>query len=402
MIKIPKKELYNAFLFLLLVSLPVIFYYFRQHFNKKNSLRLKKQDLQEKINILTDENSRALKTRLALQEKISRYNNLKSIIETLNQSLDLEFISRSIVEAASSLIAREEGTVLLYTIDEAAHKPVLFKSKKQDAHQVIRAKEGDIFDFWVLRHSSPLLVEDIKKDFRFDPEKLKHQDLRPVCSLISAPLVSQHRLLGILRIDHQAPGSYSQDDLRLLSAISDLGAVALENAEVFAETKDLAIHDALTGLYTKGYFLDRLKEEGKRVMRSRTGFSLLMLDVDYFKKYNDKFGHSAGDIVLKQLARLMTEALKDYQALICRFGGEEFCILLNRVEKKQAKEIAEGLCAQISSAKVVLRRQETFFNVSIGVAAMFEDALSEDELIFKADKALLLAKQQGRNRVACA
>ncbi|MDD4900359.1 MAG: sensor domain-containing diguanylate cyclase, partial [Candidatus Omnitrophica bacterium] len=250
--------------------------------------------------------------------------------------------------------------------------------------------------------TSPMLMEDIKKDFRLDPEKLRAQDLRPVSSLISAPLVSQHRLLGILRLDSAQPGTYSQDDLRLLSAVADLAAVALENAQIYAKTKDLAIHDALTGLYTKGYFLERLKEEAKRVTRSHSGFSLFMLDVDYFKKYNDKFGHSAGDIVLKQLAAILTDELKDFYPLICRFGGEEFCILLVGVKKGQAKKIAEQLCVRISHAKVVLRREETFFNVSIGVAGMFEDAVSEDELIFKADKALLLAKEQGRNRVACA
>ncbi|MDD5595263.1 MAG: sensor domain-containing diguanylate cyclase [Candidatus Omnitrophica bacterium] len=363
-------------------------------------MKLKIGDLREKINILRDENSRDLKARLALQEKINRYKSLKSVIEKINQSLDTDFLAHALVDEVFSLVAKNKGTVLLYLVEEASHKPVLFKSRKADERSIIKAKEGDVFDFWVLRHASPLLVENISKDFRFDLGKLKSQDFRPVSSLISAPLISQHRLLGIIRIDNHQPEAYSQDDLRLLSAISDFGAVSLENAELFRKSKELAIHDALTGLYTKGYFLERLKEEGKRVTRSHTALSLLMLDIDFFKNYNDKFGHTAGDIVLKKLALLMEDELKDYNPFIGRFGGEEFCILLDRIEKSRALEIADKLCKKISQAKIVLRRQETKFNASIGVATLFDDASSEDELIFKADKALLAAKQQGRNRVA--
>ena len=411
MIKIPKKELYSFYFFpsagkvfflFLLANLLVIFYQLRSYFNKKNILKLKIGDLHEKINILSDENSRDLKTHFALQEKINRYKSLKSVIEKINQSLDNDFLAHALIDEVFFLVAKSRGTVLLYLVDEVSHKPVLFKSRKTDERSIIKAKEGDVFDFWVLRHASPLLVEDISKDFRFDLGKLKTQDSRPVCSLISAPLISQHRLLGIIRIDNFQSGVYSQDDLRLLSAISDLGAVALENAELFRKSKELAIHDALTGLYTKGYFLERLKDEGKRVTRSHSALSLLMLDIDFFKKYNDKFGHTAGDIVLKKLALLMADELKDYNPLIGRFGGEEFCILLDRIEKAQALRIASKLCKKISQAKIILRRQETTFNASIGVATLFDDASSEDELIFKADKALLAAKQQGRNRVASA
>jgi diguanylate cyclase (GGDEF)-like protein len=290
----------------------------------------------------------------------------------------------------------------LYLVDSQTQKLTLFKALKEDKGLIIKTKEGDIFDFWVLRHAQPLIMEDARRDFRFDLEKVKFQNNKPILSLISAPFVSGHRILGILRLDNPEPYSYTQDDLRFLMTICDIGVVALENAQLFQRTRDLAIHDALTSLYTKGYFLERLKEELKRSIRQNTAFSLLMLDIDYFKNYNDEFGHTAGDIVLKKLSFIMGNSLKEYNSIISRFGGEEFCIILPFIEKEKAKEIAEKLRLRIESSKIILRRQETGITISIGVASFPIDARDEDDLMRKVDKAMYEAKQKGRNQVICA
>jgi len=245
-----------------------------------------------------------------------------------------------------------------------------------------------------------LLIEDIKKDFRFDLEKIETRTyIRPISSLISSPLISEHRFLGILRIDNSSSSFYSQDDLRFLTTVCDLGAVALENGELFQRTKDLAIHDELTRLYTKGYFLERLKEECKRGLRQDITFSLLMLDIDYFKNYNDKFGHTSGDIVLKNLSHTMTDFLKDASSIISRFGGEEFCIILPSKDKSSAYKIADKLRVRIEKTKIILRKQDTHVTVSIGVASFPQDTTDANELILKSDKAMYEAKQKGRNRV---
>ena len=125
-----------------------------------------------------------------------------------------------------------------------------------------------------------------------------------------------------------------------------------------------------------------------------------MLDIDHFKNYNDKFGHTAGDIVLKELSLMMTEFSRELRPLIIsRFGGEEFCIVLPQMNKIVAIDLAEKLRIKIEKKKIILRKQETDVTVSIGAASFPSDARDEDELIFKADKALYLAKQKGRNRV---
>jgi diguanylate cyclase (GGDEF)-like protein len=127
-----------------------------------------------------------------------------------------------------------------------------------------------------------------------------------------------------------------------------------------------------------------------------------MLDIDYFKNYNDKFGHTAGDIVLRSLSQNISSFLEEYTPVISRFGGEEFCIILPRIGKNKACTIAEQLRARIKNTKIILRRQKTQITVSIGVASCPADASEEEQLIYKADRAMYEAKQKGRNRVVMA
>lgn len=379
----------------------IIFYLLKRHISVKYQIDYQQEQLQEKLNLINDENSRELKNYAALEAQILRYSSLKKIVEEINQSLDLDASAEQLIASTFSLISNNQGVCLLYLIDEQAQRLSLFKTKKEDKRLVIKAKEGDIFDHWVLRHAAPLIVEDIKKDFRFDLERLKTQDLRPVSSIISSPFISENRFLGILRLDSHYPNLYSQDDLRFLVMICDLGAVALENSQLYQKTQELAIHDELTALFTKGYLLHRLKEECEKNIRRNNVFSLLMLDIDLFKNYNDKFGHTAGDIVLKKISHVMEESLKPYSAFISRFGGEEFCAILMGLDKEKAYSVALQLRERIEKEKIILRRQDTFVTVSIGISVFPSDAQIPDDLINKADKAMYEAKQKGRNRVCC-
>jgi diguanylate cyclase (GGDEF)-like protein len=384
------------FYFLNILALILIF---NKKYNEKFSLRYKTDKLKEQINVLNEEIYRYTKSNVAWLVKKQRYNRFKTIIENINQDLNLDSVLEKLVSMAFSLIADNKGVCLLYLVDPQTQKLYLFKSKKENDTLIIKAKGGDIFDIWVMRHSTPLHIKDMKNDFRFDIDKLILQDKRPISSLINSPFITSHGFLGTLRLDSPNTNAFSQDDLRFLMTICDLGAVAIESSELFLKMQDLAIHDGLTSLYTKSYFLNQLKEEFRHAARHNTFLSLFMIDIDFFKVYNDKFGHTAGDAVLKLLSHNMEQFLKDYNPTISRFGGEEFCVILPGVDKRGGFEVANKLCRYIEKQKIHLRRQEATITVSIGVAGFPGDATEEDELITKADKAMYEAKQKGRNRV---
>lgn len=359
--------------------------------------------LQERINLVNDSILKQKREIDSARGRAVLYGELKTIVEKVNNDLGLDSVAHNLTSVAFELIGGRRGTCSLYLADQYSRRLNLFKTRKEDKKTVVKEKEGDIFDLWVMRHSGNLLVEDTRSDFRFDMEKAAAGLSRRVRSLISAPLASDSSFLGILRLDNPEPGRYTQEDLRFLSVICSIGAVAIENSMLFQRTKEFAIHDGLTGLYTKGYLLERLREEMRRsVRRKNSYFSLLMVDIDHFKKYNDNFGHIAGDIVLKNLSRLLGEALGEFSPVISRFGGEEFCVILPDTDKKKGARLAEELRSEVAGSRICLRQQEERMTISIGVAAFPTDAGYEDELIIKADKAMYEAKNGGRNKVVTA
>ena len=393
----------NPLIILLFISAnAVILFYLLKIFSVKNSLvESQLENVKEQINIINAGNIKAAEFETALKFRITRYDNLKRVIEELNRSLRLEVVVNVLSSTVYSLISNSSGTALFYLLDSHTQKLKLIHSIKENPQMVILSKEGDIFDYWVLRHSRELIIEDLKNDFRFDLDTVRAQEMRPVLSLISSPLISHNSLLGLLRLESDKRGSFNQDDLRFLSLVSGLGAVALENSLLFQKTQDLAIHDDLTGLYTKQYFTGRLKDEARRCLRLDQPLSLMMIDIDFFKQYNDKFGHTAGDIVLKKVASLLKETLVLLNPLLCRFGGEEFLVMLPEIDKQRAFEVAEELRQKIEKEKVLLRRQSTSVTVSVGLASLPIDTKDDDELIQKADKAMYEAKRKGRNQVCC-
>jgi len=156
---------------------------------------------------------------------------------------------------------------------------------------------------------------------------------------------------------------------------------------------DLAVRDGLTGLYNRRYFNELITAEANRLKRSPAPLSLLMLDIDNFKNYNDTQGHPAGDELLKSIAKVFKNSSRTVD-IACRYGGEEFVIVLSQTDKKGAQVIAERLRVQV----------ELFIptTISIGIATFPDDAQDMDQLLQKADAALYQAKQSGKNKWCCA
>jgi diguanylate cyclase (GGDEF)-like protein len=215
------------------------------------------------------------------------------------------------------------------------------------------------------------------------------------------PLVQSEKKLGVLTFS-LAPGrSFSQDELLLAESVGRQMAVALENARLFREVQLLAQTDSLTGVDSRSHFSALAEHEFNYARRYNTHVSLIMLDIDHFKHVNDTFGHSWGDVVLKQIAGVLRKSLRKADR-VGRYGGEEFTILLPATGLDKIYPAAERLRQQIEELRIETELGDIQVTVSLGVVEM--DAQKDenvDDLIRRADTALYAAKKAGRNRVVC-
>src|SRR3989338_16857 len=358
------------------------------------------EDLEGRLNIAYQQLLVEESKNKALRFKLKRYDALAGLIDKLNQNLSLDDTLDRLIEESYAMLGLGEATGIVYLSDAAANTLSLARVKSSSGDAVIKEKHGDIFDQWVLKHTQALLVEDTSSDFRFDFEKFKKASSRAVGSLIASCLVSENRPIGIMRFDSPHAKVFNLEDLRLLSTMSDIASVAIDNAQYYQRTRELAIKDGLTGLYTRNFIVERLEQELKRcAMRPGGSLSIMLLDIDFFKKYNDSHGHLAGDAVLKNLSAALSDYFKKQNAAVGRLGGEEFLVILPSADKQQAFLEAENVRSAIQEKIVTIRRKPAAITVSIGVACFPQDARRSDDLLDKADSALYEAKRTGRNRV---
>ncbi|MBI3332709.1 MAG: sensor domain-containing diguanylate cyclase [Candidatus Omnitrophica bacterium] len=358
--------------------------------------RIGEEHLSEEINTLEGELGHLEEVSVGLLERLNRYQKLQQISNAFSASLSPDELIQWISGVTGEII-RGADLVLLYLVDPKNLVLELKSVWRRAGNLSIKTKTGDPFDLWVMRQGQPLLVEEPSADFRF-PEGSAQRLGRPLGSLVAVPLLSEIRSLGVLRVESASPPPLGAEELRLVRIIGDLASLALENSRLFQRMEELAITDDLTGLFVRKHFQKRLEEEIARARNLKAPLSLLLIDIDRFKGYNDTFGHSAGDKLLKQLAQMLIRMLRVGE-VAARFGGEEFVCLLPGVEAAEAAEQAEAIRRQVEDTPIELRRSLTRSSVSIGVAGFPQDGWAGEELLQAADQRLYRAKASGRNRV---
>ncbi len=383
----------------LLAGLLYLFYIYQDMAQRRAGVELQKQDMTEKANLLDEEMNQEWTSIESYCKKILNYSQLKGLTEKLCVSFTLQETSAVLSSEVNKFFGDRDATVILYLFHSRTGELGLSASQKGEMRINVEAKKGDLYDQWVVKTLKPLLIEDTRTDFRFDADKLEGERSRAVRSLMSVPMCLGAKAVGILRVDSTRENYFTTEDVRLLNTIADLGAMAVENAQLYERIEDLAIRDSLTGLFLRRHFLERIGQEMARQLKRQQPLSFLMLDLDEFKQYNDRYGHPAGDIVLKTIGQILREMFSSPEFFICRYGGEEFAVLLPDCPKDEALVLAERLRERIQNQPVVLRRERTRVTVSIGVATFPDDAQLKEDLVAKADMAMYRAKATGRNRV---
>ena len=208
-----------------------------------------------------------------------------------------------------------------------------------------------------------------------------------------APLWREQKPIGVLVADE-----LPEEQLKTLSIVANQLSLQLSRIHLYQQVEALAVTDALTGLSVRSYFLERAQSELARSRRHGLACALLMADLDHFKEKNDTFGHLVGDVVLKDVARLLQHNLREID-LIARFGGEEFLLFLVETSVEQAMAIAQRLRQLVEVHPIRAYDELLAQTISMGLAEFPDDAQTLEELIERADEALYAAKRAGRNRV---
>jgi diguanylate cyclase (GGDEF)-like protein len=388
---------YNGYIILFGISSYVGYRMFLNEVVSRNQLLTRQEALEGDKNILLSDISKKENDINYARAKVQRYASLKDITEGLSSTLRLEETGALIADRAFSIIGRSDRALLFLT-DEEKQEVELFSFRQGPALPPIKSKSGGVFERWVLKQRKPFIIEDMDNDFRFSPDALRDPADKKFKSILCAPLISEMKIIGILRMDSAKVSAYTQDDLRLLNIISDLSALSIENSRLYYKTNELAITDSLTGLYVQKHFKERLDTELAKATVDKGRLSVLMIDLDYFKNCNDKYGHAAGDVLLGRIAQVLKETIEPRQ-VISRYGGEEFGVILSGVNKRKAIKISEDIRERIENSVFTLRRDQIKITVSVGVSSYPEDGNTAQGLLKTADANLYKAKEKGRNKV---
>jgi diguanylate cyclase (GGDEF)-like protein len=319
---------------------------------------------------------------------------LRKVAESLNQSVELESVLMTGLETIVNLIGARFGYVVL--ADEYG-RPGLAGSHK------LPPEVQKAFDQYPIcpmcKSFERLLNGEYEEPITFIPCRVLFDVSISFPGLVSIPLKLGEKALGFLNLVMAPEVVFSGDEIKLLQTIGNQFSAAIERARIYEKFEKLAMIDSLTGLYNRRQLFILGQNEFSRAYRYNHPISVIMLDIDLFKKVNDVYGHLIGDQVLQQIANRCRSILRGSD-IIGRYGGEEFLILLPETMVGQAQRIANRIRLLILDHPIVTDRGEIFVTVSMGISSMDGECDSKLEwVVDQADQALLQAKESGRNKV---
>lgn len=337
-------------------------------------------------------------THAGLQKQIEALRDLIEVAKTVVSTLDLDTLLQAILMSAMHYAETPAGSVALY---DSKNKELTLHAHNGLSSEFIQVERWGVtsggLTEQILNSGETFIVSDtLNSSFFHNPIAVKEG----IRSLVCVPLIFQEEIMGILYLDDFVPRDFDRGRLELLAILASFAALAIYNARLHNKTKMMAITDYLTGLHNHRYFQQIFNQELGRARRYQKVMSLIILDVDNFKSFNDRYGHAVGDKVLIAIGDIILRSLRNVDFAF-RYGGEEFVVILPETSLEHAVLTADRLRERIANeaAASVEEAGDTTITVSAGVAAYPENGTKREDLFSLMDSYLYKAKSMGKNLV---
>jgi diguanylate cyclase (GGDEF)-like protein len=334
-------------------------------------------------------------TNQQLSGRLQELGILYDVSRALNATLNLKEVLQGITQLVPARLAVPKFSIMM--INPGGDLEVVAAQPSNAGSEGLTFAVGEGICGKAAQTRKSVYVPDLETDTTFRARG--GAGARGRGCLLAVPMVHRGSLLGVLNFERPEKAGISAEEIELCTSVADQAAMAVANARLHEQTVELSITDPLTGVPNRRHLFTTLEAEINRANRFGTQLSLLMIDIDHFKKLNDSAGHSAGDDVLREVCALMRRMVRRVDTL-ARFGGEEFVVVLPQVTRAEALEVAEKLRRAVEEAPTTHRevQPEGKVTISVGVANLPIDATEQARLVDCADAALYASKRDGRNR----
>lgn len=333
----------------------------------------------------------------SIKRRIEQLGYLNEVSLEIHSHIEIESLLQNLINISRRVINAEMGALAL--LDENGEDIKYFKVSMPNPCRIKEQPTGKGLLDAVIKKGQTIRLDDVTKDWRSIKLPENHP---PIRTLMGVPLVTNSRTVGggLFLANKANDERFTLEDEEILRTIAYQASVAIENARLYGQVQQFAVTDGLTGLLNHKKFHKRLDEDIEGSKRYHYMVSLLMIDIDHFKNFNDNYGHQVGDRILKTIADVIKSQIRIVD-VCARYGGEEFAVIVRDTDLSPPLKLSERIRSCVHAYPFKHDGVRSQLSVSIGIASFPKDANNAEDLIKKADEALYTAKETGRNKVCC-
>ncbi len=325
------------------------------------------------------------------KKRINALEALNLIGQKISSISDFESLVEVVYGETSKIMKTENFYLALYNKEQNDLQFIIYVEEGKRVQRRKRELKKGLTEY-VIKTKKPLLLSQKVVE---NSKKIGIKALgRPAQCWLGVPILYGKKALGVIAVqDYEKPSIYDESDMKILITIANQTAVAIENSRLYEETLKMAVTDPMTGLFNIRHLYSILKLEIERARRYDLAFSILIIDIDNFKEYNDRYGHLLGDELLRAYGQFLVSNSRKIDT-VARYGGDEFVTVLPETEKVNALHVMQRIREKLGKHVFNIKKKKISLMVTIGEASFPEDATTSEELIRKADRNLLNRKKE--------